>query len=240
MPSSNKHIAIYLNNTDRSAFSDRFENDGEKTATLLRQIRPDWRYQIFDCVMGEFASDPTVFDGVILTGSVASVNDDTSWIENLLHQISLMIEAKTPLIGLCFGHQAIAKLLGGTVGRGKVWEFGANTINIANKKPWMAPAVDELTLYCGNNEQVQELPEKMELLGGNSICPNALTVVGNHVMTTQYHPEMNDVFIKALIEEYAETLGTEVAENARATIVNGADGETFAKWMVNFLELDRA
>lgn len=239
MINNSKKIAIYLNNTDRGAFADRFENDGEKTAILLRQIRPDWHYEIFDCVMGEFALDPTLYDGVILTGSVASVNDDADWIQTLLQHIKLILGKKTPLIGICFGHQAIAKTLGGEVGRGDIWQFGACSTLITKTRNWMGPEVKSLSLYCGNNEQVLKLPNTMDLLGESADCPIAMTAIGNHVMTTQYHPEMSDIFIAALIEEYADVLGQDVADRARTSIVEGAQGEIFAKWMVNFIEMDR-
>ena len=231
-----ENIAIYLNNTDRSAFSERFENDGIKIISLLSELRPHWNYQIFDCVMGEFYDSPTLFDGIILTGSVASVNQNTPWIEKLLDQIRLIVSAKTPLIGICFGHQAIAKALGGRVGKSDNWEFGVSKTIIHAQRNWMDPPIRELDLYSANSEVVLDLPPAMEVLGGNSACPISLAALEDHVMSTQYHPEMSDEFILALIDEYSGTLGEDLARQARNRIKSEAQGKVFAQWMINFLE----
>lgn len=236
MPDHRKNLAIFMNNTDRSAFSERFEDDGEKTARLLRKIRPDWSFSVFDCAFGEFADDPTVFDGVVLTGSAASVNDAADWVDRLLVQIRQMVAAKTPLIGICFGHQAIAKALGGEVKKADMWEFGASPTKVHTTRPWMDPPRDDFNLFCANIDQVTRLPPQMTALGGHSKCSISLAALGSQVMSTQYHPELSHDFMLALIDEYGPHLGEEVTRRARVSVEAEVGADIMARWMVNFLE----
>lgn len=67
--------------------------------------------------------EPTIpdlsgIDGVILSGSTASVYDDAAtgaWLETEYNLIRQCISEQLPLLGVCFGHQAINAALGGTV-----------------------------------------------------------------------------------------------------------------------------
>ena len=69
-------------------------------------------------VSGDSLPDPEAFDGYMIMGSEFSVNDNSLWIESLLRFIQDVVHRSVPLVGICFGHQAIAKALGGTVESG--------------------------------------------------------------------------------------------------------------------------
>lgn len=234
-----KKIAIYLTNTDRSDFAARQGSDALKVVARLKEVGADYRFTIFDVTLGEFPSDPTAFDGVIVTGSPAYVDDGDEWISHLIRDIQILVAAKTPLIGLCFGHQAIMDALGGTVERKDFWIFGGTDMPISQTRPWMVPAAKNIKLYAANKAQVSKLPPGFDLLGGSKICPIALTALGDHVFTTQFHPEMDDFFIAELIDEYADYLGQETTQSSRASIKTPAEGELFGQWMRNFIELPR-
>ena len=44
----------------------------------------------------------------MITGSPASVHDDRPWIGHLLQQLREQHARRMPMLGLCFGHQALA------------------------------------------------------------------------------------------------------------------------------------
>jgi GMP synthase-like glutamine amidotransferase len=234
-----KNVAIYLTNTDRSAFAARHSSDALKVIARLEGVGARYNFTIFDVTEGEFPTDPNAYDAVIITGSPAYVDDGDEWIGHLTKDIVAITNAKTPLIGLCFGHQAIMAALGGKVARKDFWIFGAEEFALHNSRPWMQPAAQTLKLYAANKAQVAELPDGFDLLGGSQACPIAVTALGNHVFTTQFHPEMDDGFIAALIEEYAEYLGPEVADAAFGSIEVPADGPIFGQWMRDFIDLPR-
>jgi GMP synthase-like glutamine amidotransferase len=234
-----KKIAIYLTNTDRSAFAARHESDAAKVVARLKGVGADYDFTIYDVTEGAFAPDPTAYDAVIITGSPAYVDDGDDWIGHLQTDIRKLADAKTPMIGLCFGHQAIMAALGGTVSRKDFWIFGGAEATVNESRDWMQPAVKDIKLYAANKAQVSQLPLGFDLLGSTPNCPIAIAALDQHIFTTQFHPEMDDSFIAALLDEYAGHLGPETATQARASIQTPAEGALFGQWMRNFIDLPR-
>ena len=68
-------IYILVTNTDRSDFAAKHPRDGEKFTSLLAPLRPDWRFTAFDVTLGAFPDDLDQANGIIITGSPASVHD---------------------------------------------------------------------------------------------------------------------------------------------------------------------
>ncbi len=234
-----KKIAIYLTNTDRSAFAARHSSDAVKVMERLEEVGSDYDFTIFDVTEGVFPPDPTLYDAVIITGSPAYLDDGDDWIAHLQTDIRKLAAAKTPMIGLCFGHQAIMAALGGTVSRKDFWIFGGAETTVSHHRDWMQPQAQNIKLYAANKAQVSQLPQGFERLGSTPNCPIAITALDQHIFTTQFHPEMNDDFIAALLDEYAEYLGPETAAQARQSIKTPAQGALFGQWMRNFIDLPR-
>lgn len=222
------HIAILMANTDESDFAQRHPKDGEKFARLLGPLRPDWRFTTISVKDGEFPADLSDYDGFIITGSPASVHDDEAWVHRLMQVIRDIRAADRPVFGACFGHQAIAKALGGRVGKNPGgWVFG-----LAETQMEGAP----IRLYAAHVEQVTQLPEGAEPLGGNADCPVGAYRIGSHVLTTQYHPEIQPDFAAALVEEYRDKLPAEVAERAADSLAQEAETGRMARRIVAFFE----
>ena len=222
------HIAVLVANTDESDFAQAHPKDGAKFAALLQGLRPHWRVSSFSAKDGVFPADEQRFDGWIITGSPASVHDSDAWVGRLLGVIRAIVARGEPLFGACFGHQAIAVALGGVVGD--------------NPGGWVFGAVDtvmegvEIRLYAAHREQVLKVPEGAVILGGNAECAVGGFAVGPAVLTTQYHPEMTQGFMAALVAEYAGKLPAEVAARARESLAVAADRAGIAARMVQFFE----
>ena len=232
-----RRIAILLTSNDTSEFARRFPNDGLKVQALVGSFRPDWAYRIWSVKDGEFPARIDAADGYIITGSPASVHDPLDWIAKLKRLIQELHAAEVPLVGLCFGHQAVALSLGGRVGRNPGgWRLGIATTHFNGKKSYMQPFAPTLDLYAAHNEQVTQLPPGAELLGGEAFCPNASCAIGGHVLTTEYHPEFTPDFLGALADELEGKLPPEVVLGARRDLSRPAQGAIFAEWIVRFFE----
>jgi GMP synthase-like glutamine amidotransferase len=222
------HIAILMANTDESAFAARWPKDGEKFSILLRSQRPDWRFSVFSVKDGVFPESLSGVDGVLITGSPASVLDKDPWVGRLLQLIQQVVAAKIPLFGACFGHQAIALAMGGIVGKNPGgWVLGLARTSMEGS---------EISLYAAHNEQVLVLPDGAEVLGGNAECPVGAFRIGDRILTTQYHPEMTPDFVAALIAEMDGKLPEAVVARAKASLVEPAETPRIAARIVRFLE----
>lgn len=231
------HIAILVTNTDDSDFARRHPRDPEKFEALLAPLRPDWTFEAFEVKDGDFPDDIGRFDGVIITGSPASIRDGAPWMARLEALIAEMVERRLPLFGACFGHQAIARALGGTVGPNPGgWNFGHATTNILAETPWTKGETGAIGLYTAHSEQVTEPPRGAVIVAGSPQCPVGGMRIGDTVFTTQYHPEMSAGFIAELLEEEAGHLGPDVAAKARLSLKEKAETERFARWVVAFFE----
>ncbi|MEM1234684.1 MAG: type 1 glutamine amidotransferase [Pseudomonadota bacterium] len=202
-------IAILMANTDESDFADQHPKDGEKFTALMELARPDWSYPIFSVKDAQF---PTLdqMDGAIITGSPASVQEGLWWMTRLEALVRQMFHSKVPVFGACFGHQIIARALGGRVGdnpQGPV--TGVVTAEYADQT---------MPVYASHTEQVIELPAGTETHARAEGCEIAGFRVGTLIETTQYHPEMTSDFFAALLEEYGPDLPEGVVAEARASM----------------------
>ncbi len=226
-------IGILMSNTDESAFSHAHPKDGEKWRAALAPLCADCEFPVYAVKDGQFPDHVTGHDGFIITGSPASVNDLAPWLDRLFGLIREAVDKGVPLFGACFGHQAIALALGGAVEDNPGgWVFGTTTTQVHAPAPWMEAG--SIHQYAAHIEQVTRPPEGAEVVMGNAACPVGGFVIGTGVFTTQYHPEMSQDFIAALVEEYAAKLPEEVVRAARGSLAEAADNRTFAGWIMAF------
>lgn len=228
-------IAILMANTDESSFADKHPKDGEKWTSLLANQRPDWDYVAFSVKDGDFPQELEVFDGFVITGSPASVHDEDAWVDQLSDLIRTLHAQKVPLFGACFGHQAIAKALGGKVEMNPGgWVFGSTPMGISTPAPWVE--AQRFRLYGAHIEQVTQMPEGATNIMTSEGCPIGGFRIDDHVFTTQNHPEMTPDFIAALIDALEDEKPADVIARARTSLAQPADGPQFAEWIVRFFE----
>lgn len=231
------HIAVLVTNTDQSAFAMRHPRDAEKFTQLLNGARPDWQVTSFEVTEGDFPAALAGFDGVLIGGSPASVNDETHWIERLAKMIREAFAEGMPMVGVCFGHQAIAQALGGAVGPNPgAFVLGTTGTRFTGHAPWLPEEAAEITLASAHGEQVTVLPPGAEVLGESLSCPIAAYRIGSSVFATQHHPEMTPDFLAALVEEFTPEFPPEVGARARASLVKTPEGPRFAEWIARFFE----
>jgi len=228
-------LALLMTNTDESDFAQAHPKDGEKFAQLIAAVRPTWQVTSYLVKDGVFPNDINIFDGVMISGSPASVHDTNPWVADLLDLIRDIYTQGLPMFGACFGHQAIAMALGGRVGPNpNGWVFGLTHVDITHKTSWMQGLPMSLKQYGAHIEQVVELPDGAEVLSSSTTCPIAGFHIADKVYTTQNHPEMTPDFITALVAEYAPKLPADVAAKAKASLADDADTLVYAHSIAQF------
>ena len=235
------HIAFLDANTDRSPLAARNPSEAEKFRALLQPHAPELVLHDFRATEDAFPEGLAGFDGIMVSGSPASVNDDGAWIARLLDLIRAAVAQELPVFGACFGHQAVAQALGGTVGRNpQGWVLGRVQVPTLARAPWMpgAPASDGL--HAAHNEQVLVHPPGARILGGTVATPHGHLALGSKVFSTQYHPEITSAFMDELIEALDGEIAPEAISRARTSRAEPLESGLMAEWIARFFAQARA
>lgn len=158
----------------------------------------DWRtYRIADA---EWPGRPDESDAYIVTGSSAGVYERDPWIGELLDFLRAT-KGKAKLVGVCFGHQAMAQAFGGHVIKSpKGWGVGLHVYDVAAEASWMTPA-SRIALPASHRDQVVERPPAARVLAASAFTPfGMLAYEDQPAISIQLHPEFKPAYAQALIE----------------------------------------
>ena len=219
------------------AFAARHPNDGDKVAAALHPLRPDWVFETWPVSQGRWPDDVLAYDGIVITGSPASVNDDSPWIRRLEQVVRELHARRRPMLGICFGHQVIATALGGRVSASPAGlRVGTITSQLQSHATWMQPPLPTLTLYAAQEEHVVTLPPDAVARGGDEVCPVTLYTVGRHVFATQCHPEFYPALMQDLLQSLADHLTPDARACGAAQLQQPTDTGRMREWIVRFFD----
>ncbi len=161
----------------------------------------DASLSIFQVNQGEMpppvgAPDTPSFDGAIISGSQSSVYDDRPWIQEFSRWVEGAIADGLPLLGVCWGHQLLAQILGGTV-KGGEYELGYVRVNQEAEDPIWAGIPDPFTVFATHSDHVVALPPDATLLATNDTGIQAFR--HEQVYAVQFHPEYDRQTAEAMI-----------------------------------------
>ena len=128
--------------------------------------------------------DPTEYDLAVVLGSKWSVYDRETvghWIDDELAFLHNADQAGIPVLGICFGSQALCVAHGGVVESSGDYEIGWYQINSTN------PGVPNAKWFQFHGDRC--LPsDEMEVLATNELCVQAFSIRRN--LGVQFHPEI--------------------------------------------------
>ncbi|KAG5386747.1 hypothetical protein IGI04_038217 [Brassica rapa subsp. trilocularis] len=213
--------------------------------SLLGDEGEQWdSYRVVD---GEFPDEKDLekYDGFVISGSSHDAFQDTDWILKLCDIIKKLDEMKKKVLGVCFGHQLIARVKGGKVGRARKGpELCLGNITIL--KDAVAPenyfgeeVPTSLRIIKCHQDEVLELPESAKLLAYSSMYEVEMYSIEDNFLCIQGHPEYNrDILIDILDRVLAGGHITEdFVKTSKATLENNeADRQFWQKICKNFLK----
>ena len=129
------HIGILKTDAVRPEWVRAFGEYPDMFERLVRGADSSARFTTWDVEAGIHPSEGEIdsVDGFIITGSKSSVYDDKSWIRDLEGLIQTLHAKRKKMVGICFGHQIIAKALGGLVSKSeKGWGVGINVYDLTD------------------------------------------------------------------------------------------------------------
>lgn len=205
---------------------------GRYADMVARLVGPGCETEVFDVPAGQLPPDPAACDGYVITGSAAGVYDALPWIAPLLGFLRAA-RGRAKLVGICFGHQAMAQALGGEVTKSpKGWGLGVHRYDVVARCPWMDDAT-VLRVPASHQDQVIVAPRDARVIVASDFTPLAGLDYGDAI-SFQFHPEFSAAFGRALIEAGRERYGP-LADAAIASYADPDDAARVASWIGRFL-----
>jgi GMP synthase-like glutamine amidotransferase len=184
---------------------------------------------------GELPAQVEDHDAYIISGSPAGVYEHLPWIAQLTAFIR-EAHGRAKLVGICFGHQAMAQALGGEVTKSdKGWGVGLHSYQVAARQEWMDSA-DRVSIPASHQDQVTVQPSATAVTLASAFTPYAgLAWASGSAISFQFHPEFDPAFAKALIDVRRDSLPQ--PEAAKATLDGANDNDRVGRWIANYLKL---
>jgi GMP synthase-like glutamine amidotransferase len=201
---------------------------------------------MFRALLGEGAYDYRTFDretlpeaveacdAWLVTGSPAGVYEDRPWIAPLLEFLRAA-RGRAPLVGICFGHQAMAQAFGGRVEKAACGRVqGLQDYLVVHREPWM-DNVASFRVAAAHQDQVVEPPPSARIVAGNAFSPFGMLAYGDDAISLQLHPEFTPDFGRALVEPGASPYEIAAREAALRSYDQPDDRFRVGGWIRDFL-----
>lgn len=220
---------------------ERFGTYPEMFMRLLGADAYDWRTYAAD--EGEWPQSPEACEAYIVTGSACGVYDPEPWIGELMDFLRAA-RGRAKLVGVCFGHQAMAQAFGGEVVKSdKGWAIGAHDYQVISREAWMTPGADAVRLPASHQDQVVKAPPGAEVIAASDFTPfGALAWRDQAAISIQLHPEFEPDYAVALIEARRGRVYPDAQADAAIASYGGPDDLTHGDrarvggWIRNFLD----
>ncbi len=191
-------------------------------------------FETFDVQAGALP-DPAALDAAIITGSPAGVYESAGWIAGLLDWIRAA-KGRTKLVGVCFGHQAMAQALGGRVEKSdRGWGVGLHRYEVLSPEPWMTPGAATVAIPASHQDQVVEKPSDARVLLRSDFTPFAGLAWGEDAISMQPHPEFTPAFAIELTAGRHDRIDPALVARAVDSLKAADDRAMVAEWIKAFL-----
>jgi GMP synthase-like glutamine amidotransferase len=157
---------------------------------------------VFRIDLEEREVDPLQYDMIVSLGSeFAAFDDSVPWLEREMRLLTLAAEADVPVLGICFGGQLLARVLGGRSFRGEESEIGWLSVRtrvpeLVSAGPWFQWHFDTFTP-----------PPGAHLMADSSAGPQAYAV--GRSLGLQFHPEVTPEIMELWVSAYRHELDQE-------------------------------
>ena len=127
-------------------------------------------------------------EGLVLSGGAARIG-----LKGDLGNCAEYLEkASFPILGICAGHQFMARHFGGKVSQAKIPEFGKIELTLINQKDMLFEDIPKKSIvWESHNDEVTMLPKEFTLLAESENCKiQAMRHKKKPFYGLQFHPEV--------------------------------------------------
>jgi len=164
---------------------------GQYTQLIARRIRELSVYsEIFPCTHPVDEILAGGYSGLVLSGGPSSVYDEGAPLPD-----KRIFDAGVPVLGICYGMQAMGYLLGGHVVPAERREYGPAELHLMGTGGLLDDVTpergDAISVWMSHGDTVMALPEGFERLAATTNCPvAAMADRARRLFAVQFHPEV--------------------------------------------------
>ena len=195
---------------------------GQYNQLIARRVREAGVYsEVIPCTEPVEKYNTPDLKGIILTGGPNSVDA-----QNSLRCSPEVFNLGVPVLGICYGMQLMAYMLGGSVSAAQVPEFGFTPMTAA-PHPLFEGLEGENITWMNHHDMVSALPEGFVSIGVTAHCPNAaMANDAAGLYGFQFHPEVNHTkngyqMLRNFIFNICRCEGGWSAENLAQELIDG-------------------
>ncbi|KAG8372489.1 hypothetical protein BUALT_Bualt12G0071400 [Buddleja alternifolia] len=164
------------------------------------------KWDLFRVVEGQFPriEDLQNYDGFVISGSPFDAYGNESWILELCFLIQTLFAMRKKVLGICFGHQVLCRVLGGKVAKSFTgWDIGVRKLNLTEDF-YSYDGLDEipqtLSLIECHQDEVWDVPVGAQVLAYSDKTGVEMFSFGNNILGIQGHPEYTKDILNNLID----------------------------------------
>jgi GMP synthase (glutamine-hydrolysing) len=125
-------------------------------------------------------------EGIVLSGSPSSV-----YAKGSPQLDKRVLDLGVPVLGLCYGLQSIAHVLGGKVEHSEKREYGHAMVDCDTSDPFWHGLESPQRVWMSHGDRVVKLPRNFRVIGTTESCPAAVRHATKPIYGLQFHPEVH-------------------------------------------------
>lgn len=124
--------------------------------------------------------------GIIFTGGPNSVyGEDSPLCDKAIFELGV------PVLGICYGSQLMAHILGGNVATAPVSEYGKTEVNVDVKSKLFKEVSPSTICWMSHTDYIEKAPEGFTITAHTPVCPvAAMECEEKNLYAVQFHPEV--------------------------------------------------
>ena len=195
---------------------------GQYNQLIARRVRENHVYcEVHTLTDGEVAADKNVKsglgtainfsaiknlkpEGIILTGGPQSVYNTSSSLPP-----AELFNLGVPVLGICYGAQAMVHVLGGQVKKSDVDEYGKTNLEIIHDSKIFRDVEKKSVVWMSHADRIFELPKDFSVTAQTENCPVAAAEnPAKNLYAVQFHPEvLHTVEGKKIFSNFVDICG---------------------------------
>ena len=124
--------------------------------------------------------------GIIFTGGPNSVyGEDSPLCDKAIFELGI------PVLGICYGSQLMAHMLGGSVATAPVSEYGKTEVAVDSKSKLFNEVSETTICWMIHTDYIEKAPEDFKVVAHTPVCPvAAMECEEKNLYAVQFHPEV--------------------------------------------------